>query len=277
MRTRIFITIILLIICLTGCSKEKPMVEATPLEYTKVFFNISEDFYYPVRVPLDMQYVTDNAKYIYADDDRLNVSVLSGVDRYNFSETALVGKTETLQENLVVTKDWHKQDIAEAAVYLTDNKAVRIHVEGNPDAFVTLLEGLKQETLAKSAYSGLEITENTITGKLPDSKGVPEVQAGLGGDLRKVYALSDGHSSLSISQELRKYEEAIELYEKRVATIAGSDKADYYYKTSDMFYAEVGDYVVGIYKVNFNTVVTCYGFGDAAKFNTVFFLLNQNG
>jgi len=246
------------------------------LEYTKVFFNISEDLYYPVRVPSDMQYMTDNAKYIYADGDKLNVSVLSGVDRYNFSETALVGRTETLQENLVVTKDWRKQDIAEAAVYLTDDKAVRIHVEGNPDVFITLLEGLKQEAVVESAYSGLKITENTVTKKLPDSKGVPEVQVGLGGELRKVYALSDGHSSLSISQELRKYEKAIELYEKRIATIAGSAKADYYYKTDDMFYAEVEDYVVGIYKVNFNTVVTCYGFGDAAKFNTVFFLLNQN-
>lgn len=276
MHMKMSIILMMIISCLAGCSKQTAVQEAKALEYSKVFFNISEDLYYPVRIPASLQYVTDNAKYIYADNEKLNVSVLSGVDRYNFSETTLVGKTETLQENLVVTKNWQKQEIAEAALYLTDDKAVRVHVEGNPDAFVTILEGLKQETLKESAYEGLAVSKDTITKKLPGYKGNPEVQAGLGGQLRKVYTLKDGHSSLSISQELRKYDEAIALYEKRIATIAGSNIPAYYYKTDDMFYAEVKDYVIGIYKVNFNTVVTCYGFGDAAKFNTVFFLLNQD-
>lgn len=259
--------------CLAGCSRQAGLQEVKTLEYSRVLFNIEEDVYYPVRVPSTMQYVTDNAKYIYEDGSKLSISVISGVDRYNFSETALVGKTETLQENLVVTKDWQKQETAEAALYLVNDKAVRVHVEEDAVAFATILEGLKQESLKKSGYAGLKVTDATVTEKLPDCRGTPEVQAGLGNQLRKTYTLDDG--SLSISQELRKYDEAVSLYEKRVATIAESDIAAYYYRTDRIFYAEVDDYVVGIYKVNFNTVATCYGFGDAAKLNTVFFLLNQ--
>lgn len=275
MRLKIVAVSVLLIGCLMGCSKQAEPKDIKTLEYSKVFFNVDEDLYYPIRIPNELQYVTDNAKYIYADDEKLNVSVLSGVDRYNFSETTLVGKTETLQENLVVTKDWQKQDTMEAALYLTNGKAVRVHVEDNINAFATILEGLTKESLKESSYKGLKVTEDTVVKKLPSYQGEPEVQGGLGGQLRKVYALRDGYSSLSISQELRKYDDAIELYEKRIATIADSSVASYYVKTDDMFYAEVGDYVVGIYKVNFNTVVTCYGFGDAAKLNTVFFMLNQ--
>ena len=264
---------------LTGCARQEdadgfPRVKEST-SYNKVYFNISDDIYYPVHIPDDLNYVTDNAKYIYADDNKLNVSVISGADYYKFSESVLAKNTETIRKNIVATKGWETADVAEAAIYLYNDKAVRVHVEGNPSAFATILNGLQSEWCERSKYTSLTVPDDCVLDVLPTYAGTPEISAGLGGQLRKVYSLSNGDGSLSVSQEFRKFDEAIQLYEQRIATIADSDYAACQYKSDNIYYAEVKDYVVGIYKVNFNTVLTCYGVGDSAKLNTVFFLSNQ--
>ncbi len=264
---------------LTGCARQEgadgfPRVKEST-SYNKVYFNISDDIYYPVHIPDDLNYVTDNAKYIYADDNKLNVSVISGADYYKFSESVLTKNTETIRKNIVATKGWETADVAEAAIYLYNDKAVRVHVEGNPSAFATILNGLQSEWCERSKYTSLTVLEDCVLDALPTYTGTPEISAGLGGQLRKVYSLNNGEGSLSVSQEFRKFDEAIQLYEQRIATIADSDYVGCQYKSDNIYYAEVKDYVVGVYKVNFNTVLTCYGVGDSAKLNTVFFLSNQ--
>lgn len=278
MRLKLLCVAVILMI-LTGCSRQDEadgslrVKEST--SYNKVYFNISDDIYYPVHIPDDLNYVTDNAKYIYADDNKLNVSVISGADYYKFSESVLTKNTETVRKNIVATKDWETADVAEAAIYLYNDKAVRVHVEGNPGAFATILDGLQSEWCERSKYTSLTVPEDCVLDALPTYTGTTEISAGLGGQLRKVYSLNNGDGSLSVSQEFRKFDEAIQLYEQRIATIADSDYAGCQYKSDNIYYAEVKDYVVGIYKVNFNTVLTCYGVGDSAKLNTVFFLSNQ--
>lgn len=278
MRLKLLCVAVILML-LTGCSRQDEadgslrVKEST--SYNKVYFNISDDIYYPVHIPDDLNYVTDNAKYIYADDNKLNVSVISGADYYKFSESVLTKNTETVRKNIVATKDWETADVAEAAIYLYNDKAVRVHVEGNPGAFATILDGLQSEWCERSKYTSLTVPEDCVLDVLPTYAGAPEISAGLGGQLRKVYSLNNGEGSLSVSQEFRKFDEAIQLYEQRIATIADSDYAACQYKSDNIYYAEVKDYVVGVYKVNFNTVLTCYGVGDSAKLNTVFFLSNQ--
>jgi hypothetical protein len=271
--------VVTILTLLTGCARQEdadgfPRVKEST-SYNKVYFNISDDIYYPVHIPDDLSYVTDNAKYIYADDNKLNVSVISGADYYKFSESVLTKNTETVKKNIVATKDWETMNVAEAAIYLYNDKAVRVHVEGNPSAFATILNGLQSEWCERSKYTSLTVPEDCVLDVLPIYTGAPEISAGLGGQLRKVYSLSNGEGSLSVSQEFRKFDEAIQLYEQRIATIADSDCAECQYKSDNIYYAEVKDYVVGVYKVNFNTVLTCYGVGDSAKLNTVFFLSNQ--
>lgn len=278
MRLKLLCVAVILML-LTGCSRQDEadgslrVKEST--SYNKVYFNISDDIYYPVHIPDDLNYVTDNAKYIYADDNKLNVSVISGADYYKFSESVLTKNTETVRKNIVATKDWETADVAEAAIYLYNDKAVRVHVEGNPGAFATILDGLQSEWCERSKYTSLTVPEDCVLDVLPTYAGTPEISAGLGVQLRKVYSLNNGEGSLSVSQEFRKFDEAIQLYEQRIATIADSDYAACQYKSDNIYYAEVKDYVVGVYKVNFNTVLTCYGVGDSAKLNTVFFLSNQ--
>lgn len=271
--------VVTILTLLISCARQEdvdglPRVKEST-SYNKVYFNISDDIYYPVHIPDDLNYVTDNVKYIYADDNKLNVSVISGADYYKFSESVLTKNTETVKKNIVATKGWETADVAEAAIYLYNDKAVRVHVEGNPSAFATILNGLQSEWCERSKYTSLTVPEDCVLDVLPIYAGTPEISAGLGGQLRKVYSLSNGEGSLSVSQEFRKFDEAIQLYEQRIATIADSDCAECRYKSDNIYYAEVKDYVVGIYKVNFNTVLTCYGVGDSAKLNTVFFLSNQ--
>lgn len=277
-KIKYFFLLMLLCILISGCAQnnDSQVIDIKPVDYKKVYFNVTEDIYYPVHIPVDINYVTDNAKYIYADDNKLNVSIVSGIDYYKFSDSTLIDNAENVQKNIIATKDWETQDVAEAALYLSNDKAIRVHVEDNKEAFVTILDGLKSEESMQSKYYSLRVPEEKEVISLPQYSGEPEISAGLGGQLRKVYALNEGQDSLSVSQELRKFDEAIKLYEQRIATVTNTDIANLRYYSDNVYYAEVGDYVVGIYKVNFNTVLTCYGFGESAKLNTVFFLMNQD-
>ena len=252
------------------------VTEIEPYDDTIVYFNVQEYTYFPVHVPITEQYITDNAKYISAVDGSFDISVLSGINRDKLSETALIKDAVSIDNNLVVTKNWQKQQEMEAALYVVGDKAIRVHVVDKPRVFATIINGLKSENPVTSKYTSLNVSSSTITNKMRSFSGTPSITAGLGNSLTKVYALNNGNDSLSVSRELRKFEDAIDVYSQRVATIADCDIADYYYLTDNIFYAEVGNYVIGIYKVNYNTVLTCYGYGDSAKDNTVFFLTNQN-
>lgn len=246
------------------------------LDDRKIYLNLQEDIYYPVHVPKSLSFSTDNSKYIEGDGECFTVSVVSGIDPYKFSESMLINDAATLTKNIIISKDWDKVDVMEAAVYIVDDKAIKISVQkGMTEEFATIVKGFERETVTKSKYTRLITTDSTI-GYLPEFKGNPEVHAGLGESLSTSYTLGDGTSYITVSRELRKFEDAVKIYEQRIANIADSNIASCYYLTDNIFYVEVDNYVVGIYKVNYNTVLTCFGYGEEAKNNTVFFLTNQD-
>lgn len=282
---RLLILLLMLCLLLVGCEKGRfskteeietqQNVEVVDTDKCRtVYLNVSESYYYPVLLPADIQYTTDNSKYIYNSDESMSITIVSSVDMYKFSESVFINNAENIEQYLIATKDYADADIKEAALYLTGDKAVRVRVDGDTKLFQTILYGLQKYKVKNIVMGDLEISEALLqTTELPKYNGEIVISAGLGEDLRKSYVFDDGH--LNISREFRKYQEAQELYKQRLSVIANTNIADYYYCDDNIMYLEIGDYVVAVYHMNFNTVFTCIGKGNTAKCNAIFFMENQ--
>lgn len=259
---------------------ESKVVKHLETEYADskyVYLYLGDSIFYPVVMPDNMEYVTDNSKFIYAKDNSVSVTVVSGMDIYNFSESAIINDAETLTQNLIATSDPNeKKDVLQAALYVVNDKAIIVRTVSNRAAFNVILEGLKENNYCVSKYDALVPPSSESAKKLPQySETEISVTAGLGEQTQKIYSFESG-SCLTVSRELRKFEDAIAVNETRMAAMAKDCNATVYYKDAKKYYAEVGDYVLGIYNVNFNTVLTCFGYGDEAKANAVAFILAQD-
>lgn len=236
---------------------------------------LGDSIYYPVNVPDNVEYVTDNSKYVYAKDNSIAVYVISGVDVFNFGESALVGDVEAITPNLLVSKRPDEKDVLEAALYVVNDKAVLVRTYCNREAFNIIKRGLIDNQYKVSKLNELEVVDKVTIRELPVYTGYHmTVTAGLGGSTQKVYSF-ETDSCLTISREIKRYESVVDTECTRLVVMAGNSKADVYYDDGTVFYAEVGNYVFGAYNVNFNTVVTCFGYGEEAKYNTIAFLNAQ--
>ena len=236
-----------------------------------VYMYLDDTYYYPIEVPMDLEYVTDNSKYIYAKDGTLSVSVVSCIDRDHFSSEVFVEDAETIKQNVVASKDREKEKL-EAAAFLINDKAVIVRSFNCEDVFNVVLKGLENNSVMITEYKTLRYDKMQQT--VPAYSGyLMSVSAGLGDDIQKIYTFDDG--SLTINKELRKFETAVDNLSLRLSVVTGMDKASYFFQNSNMSYIEIGEYVAAVYKVNYNTSLTCFGYGEEAKYNTVAFLFNQ--
>lgn len=236
---------------------------------------LGEMVYYPVFFPRDVEYVTDNSKYIYATDGSASISVVSNIDIYQFSESVFVDNPETLANNLIVTKRDSKDEKKEAALHVAGDKAIILRTYNNEEVFNTVVDGLQKNSCGMAVYDALDLKD--ASSKIPrykDDAYTVSITAGLGDEIQKIYTFDD-NGSLTISRELRDFKTAIKTQAVKMAIVAGTDKADVYYNDGTRCYIEIDDIVFGAYAVNFNTTLTCFGNGDEAKFNTIRFLEAQ--
>lgn len=236
---------------------------------------LDNGIYYPIEVPSDLKFVTDNAKYLYALDDSVEISVVSGIDTVAFSSYVSIDKPEKLTPTLIVSQLGVKGP-QEAALHVVNDKAIIVRTYNNPDAYATILSGLERNRYVQTTYTNVEVVDKVtrVMDKLPTYDGYKiTVNAGLAGELQKIYSFNSG--SLTVSSELRRMDMAIENLSTKLAVVADTSIADVYYRDKSVYYVEIGDYVIGIYDVNYNTVLTCFGCGSEAKANTVAFLESQ--
>lgn len=236
---------------------------------------LDNGIYYPIELPADLKIVTDSAKYIYAVDESVEISVVSGIDIADFSTFVAIDNAETLTPGLIVSPIGVKGP-QEAALHIVNDKAVIVRTYNNPDAYATILSGLERNRYVQTAFDGVQVVEKVtnVVDKLPEYNGyMITVNAGLAGELQKIYSFESG--SLTISSELRRMDMAIENLSTKLAVVAGKSVADIYYEDMNIYYVEIGDYVIGAYDVNFNTTLTCFGYGSEAKANTIAFLKSQ--
>lgn len=256
--------------------KTKPSLGTKAKYIRQVYMYLGEGLYYPVDIPDTLEYVTDNSKYIYAKDGSLSVSVVSNLDIYSFSAAAFIQDAETKASNLIVSKEG-KKGPQEAAIFIVNDKAIIVRCYDAPDVYETILYGLEHNIYYQSKYNCVR-TEDLITvqlNELPVYTGFHmRVYAGLGDSLQKVYTFDN--DTLTISKELRQFETVKELQGTKLAVIAESDVANKVYESENTYYVEIGDYTLGVYKINYNTCFTAFGKGDEVRYNIVEFLRAQN-
>lgn len=256
------------------CAPES--VHEVPDGSVELYLYLGSSRYYPIEFPEGIDYITDSSKYIYATDSSITVTVISDVDMFSLAEKACIYKAEAVQPNLVVTSTADgkgRPERLEAALLLDEGKAVIVRTNSAPDAYDMLVSGLGHNRVVGAVYDSL-VHEQSVGISMPSEDKIM-IPMGLAGETQRMYDLENG-DFIVVSRELRKYEDAIAEYEPRVAMTACTNRSSVYMNDGSIYYAEVGDYVVGIYKVNFNTVLTCFGKGAAAKDNARGFLLSQS-
>lgn len=239
-----------------------------------VFLYLGEKSYYAVDVPRSIEYITDNSKYIYAKDGSYSVSVLSGIDTDQFSTMADVTDAETYSKYVVATGSDSKSELKEAAVYLTNSKSIVARTYNCTEAFDTILNGMLVNKCAVTGYGELDTSQakESLPKYTTDGYEI-SVTAGLGSDIQKIYTFSDG--TLTIARELRQFDNACETIGVRLAVVVDSDVVDTYYNDGELFYIDADNYFACVLKVNYNTVLTCFGSGDEAKVNAMEFVNSQ--
>lgn len=237
---------------------------------------LDESRYYPIIFPNDVEFVTDYSKYIYAKDGSASISVLSNVSADDLSKFAVVDEAESVSKNMIVTSPDSKSQKREAAIYLAGNKAIVMRTYNNLDVYNTVLNGmvLNQNAIVKDVTFDVSNASTSI----PDYSKAgykATVMPGLGDNIQKFYSYDSG--SLTVSRELRRYNVAMDELATKIALVSDSINADVYYNDNKRCYFEVGDYFAAAYSVNFNTTLTCFGYGDEAKYNAIVFLNSQGG
>lgn len=257
-------------------SNSKPGLGTKARYIRQVYMYLGEGLYYPVDIPDTLEYVTDNSKYIYAKDGSLSVSVVSNLDIYSFSAAAFIQDAETKTSNLIISKEG-KKGPQEAAIFIVNDKAIIIRCYDAPDVYETILYGLEHNIYYQSKYNCIRMDDLVTVqlNELPVYTGFHmRVYAGLGDSLQKVYTF--GNDTLTISKELRQFETVKELQGTKLAVIAESDVADKVYESENTYYVEIGEYTLGVYKINYNTCFTAFGKGNEVRYNIVEFLRTQN-
>ena len=248
----------------------------TMLDYKLVKLYLGDGITYPVRVPTNAFFVTDNSGYIYARDNTFAVSRITGMKLDTFAESGLIRNAEKLSNNIIVSKSGEKGP-QEAAILVANDTVLVVRAYDNPKAYQTLLLGFQEEVLDIDHDSSLIIDEKDtkILNKLPLYTGYSmTVCETIGEEIQRIYTYDTG--SVTISRELRNFDDAKALMEAKLTAISGTNTADDYYADDNVLYVEIGDYVASVYRVNFNTCFTCFGYGAEAQFNVVKFLNAQS-
>lgn len=253
------------------------VVEDTGLttDYRRVNLYLDEGVYYPVRVPADTGYVTDNSKHIYAKDCSFAITVVSNIDLDSLAEVSRIKNPVELSKALVVTPDGVKGS-QEAILHIINDKAIIVRTYDNPVAYRTILLGLEEEMFYTCEIKEARVvdTKTEVLKKLPLYTGHHMTVAGdVGDEMSRIYMYDDG--SITLSKELRNFETAKKTLSTKTAAVSGTDIISKVYESKKVYYAELGEYTLGIYNVNFNTVYTSFGFGEEARFNVVKFLEYQ--
>lgn len=237
-----------------------------------VHLYLDDNVYYSIQLPSSLEIVTDNSKYIYAKDNTVSVSVVSGVTLDDFSKFVSIAKSVSIQPNLIRTEEGVKGP-QEAAKHIANDKAIIIRTYDNPVAFKTILNGLERDTYKVTNYNGLDIAENKteILTKLPNLTGYHvTIDMGLGDDIQKMYIFQDG--TLTMCREFKQFDKAVSALGTKVAVITGKNTADKVVITDTYYYAECENYTIAVASVNFNTQITLFGYGEEARFNIIAYI-----
>lgn len=297
MRKSICLVTLMLLTFLTGCGKKEEqdlstdvvnvsagnfnivtnvIGEATPegtvaTDTTTVQLSLTDKLYYNIKIPADVSYVTDYAKYVYGEDPNFTVTVLSNVSESNFSRTLSIDKAVTLTKNCVRTKEGVRGP-QEAAV-LIDDKVVVVRCYNAPDVFATVLSCFVDENNKPYEVTGIRYDKYYKTLMSLSYKGtmvptaVNQVQIGS----TMLFKFDGG--SMYATKQLKTFNDCKSCILKKLNTVSGC-VIDEEYEDSNFYYAKAGDFYVGVYKENYNTQLVAFGSGEESLCNIIF-LLNQ--
>ena len=246
--------------------------EGTVAEDTvTISLSITDKLYYDIKIPADVEFVSDYAKYVYGEDPNFTITVLSNVSESSFSQTVGINKAVTLTKNCVRTKEGVSGP-QEAAILL-DDKVVIIRCYNAPNVFATVLSCFVDEENKPYEVVGVryddyykQLLNLGYKGNITPT-AVNQVEIGS----TMIFKFDDG--SMYATKQLKTFNDCKACLLKKLNTVSGC-LIEEEYEDSNFYYAKAGDFYAGIYKENYNTQFVVFGNGEESKCNIIF-LLNQ--
>lgn len=275
-----YATLVATVLLMSGCSLSKDeavvsydeiLEDASSIAVERVTLCLDDVNFYNIEIPVGTEYATDFSKYVYGENPSFTVQVMSNVTDTNFSNSVAIDNPVTVNKNIIMSEPG--SDIESAAILLNGNKAVIVRSYESHELYCAILAGFIKD--GNNTYEGYSPTYaediNTLGSFSYNGSYEPSVinKSEVGNSM--LFKFEDGCMAINVS--LSRYSDVKELYLKRLSTISKSSISTLY-EDSDFFYAQAGEFELGIYKQNLNTQIVVFGKGEEAKCN-LFYVLKQ--
>lgn len=237
---------------------------------TKIVLDVNGREFYNVYVPSGTNFVTDYSKYVYGEDPKFTISVLSGVSDTNFGNSVGVVNAENVTQNVVRSKPGQKGP-QQCAILLSENRAVVANCYSCPEVFATIFNGMVNSNPDTYTVNGVSYVEEVTYLSSLSYNGGYEKSAIDKTEVGKtcLYKYDDG--GLYVSTELRRFDECKEFMLTKLNIVSGQSVSTVY-SSGNIYYAKAGNFHLALYQENFNTTIVLFGNGDEALCNIIFLL-----
>ena len=254
---------------------EKGEYSAGDSNPTLVPMYVDDGYYYVIKIPSNVNYVTDYQTYIYSTDGTFEVKRVLGVSNSNISGSFGMSNVEQKKQGMVSTKRGLKKP-QEVGVIVYDDIGFLAKTYNNSFAFSTIYDSFATGAPSKYTYSELSVGNTTETVQSPLS--IPLEEGNYTSAIRfdgnnqaysVCYAYNDGF--LSVSNMLQSFQDVqSEMYRRVKVANYGAGKIDIQCVVGDgYYYCQVDDFTLLLTKITSNETTVLLGNGAEARYNII--------
>lgn len=236
---------------------------------------LGDGYFYVVKVPSNVNYVTDYQTYIYSVDGSFEVKRVLGVSNNNISGSFGMSNVEQKKQGMVSTKLGQKKP-QEVGVIVYDDIGFLAKTYDDSFAYSTLYDSFATGVAEKYLYSELSATTATQTVQSPLS--IPLEKGNYASAIRfdannRAYSVCYAYEVgfLSVSDMLQSFQDVqSEMFRRIKVANYGAGQIDIQCKIGDGFYyCQVDDFTMLLTKVTSNETMVLLGNGSEARYNII--------
>lgn len=224
---------------------------------------VEDNTYIDITVPRNINYMWDFGKTIWAEDGSYQIRLIKGLENSSLSVTAGIDNPYSLSPTVVTTND-KKKGMRTVAAALGDVYVIADIYEGDETYSLirkSLLSATPYEISKSYNVTSTNLDDISYTGSFQSSVTFQEVSL-----MQERYLFEKG--ALYIQSDVRAIQNVADEYLNRLYVFSGEEPSLICHNNG-LYYAEAGDYYLGLIEYNSNTTIVLLGSGEEAKCNIV--------